>query len=102
MMENSLWFQYHPETTLHETLCGIYGCEVSQLPSDENELYAVLKRHLTKKELKLFIMREAGMDASAIAEKLNMNSDDYEQARHKTYSKIKGNKISKEVHLIPN
>ena len=99
MLENSIWQQYHSDRTIRETLAGIYGCDLSQISSNEAELYAILKRHLTKKELRLFIMNEAGSEPSKIISDLKMDKADFEKARHKTYSKIKGNKIHKEIRL---
>ena len=99
MLENSIWQQYHSDQTIRETLAGIYGCDLSQISSNEAELYAILKRHLTKKELRLFIMSEAGNESSRIMSDLKMNEADFEKAKHKSYSKIKGNKIHKEIRL---
>lgn len=101
MLENSIWQQYHSDQTIRETLAGVYGCDAVQISSDEAELYAILKRHLTKKELRLFIMSEAGVESSKIIAELKLDEADFDKAKHKTYSKLKGNKIHKEIRLSP-
>ncbi len=101
MLENSIWQQYHTDKTIRETLASIYKCDVSQIGSDEGELYAILKRHLTKKELRLFIMSEAGVESSKIISELKLDETLFDKAKHKTFSKIKGNKIHKEIRLSP-
>ncbi len=99
MLENSIWQQYHSNKTIRETLAGVYGCDPLQISNNESELYATIKRHLTKKELRLFIMNEAGSEPSRVINELKMDEAGFEKARHKTYSKIKGNKIHKEIRL---
>ena len=92
MLENSLWHQYHPETTIREVLAAIYDCGAAQIGMDEGGLYAELKRTLTKKELRLFIMSEAGMPDAAIAEALGMEAEEFSKSRKKAYHKIR-NKV---------
>ena len=57
MLENSIWTQFHTEKTIRETLAEVLSIDAVQISSDESELYAMIKRHLTKKELKLFIIK---------------------------------------------
>lgn len=99
MLENSLWQQYHTERTIRETLATLYGCAISQIADDERALYATLKRHLTKKEIRLFIMTEAGVDGQRIADTLKVKPEAYEKMRHKTYSKVRSNKIQDSVRF---
>ena len=100
MMENSFWNQYHQDQSIREVLSNLYQTEIHLDESDEAELYAVLKRHLTKKELKLFVMNEANVEKSEIEQMLNISDDHYDQAKHKTYSKLKSNKIQNSVREI--
>jgi len=100
VLENSLWQQYPTDRSIRVTLAAIYGCDVEQIGDDEAELYATLKRHLTKKELRLFIMSEAGEEPAAIADELKIDGVLFEKSRYKTYSKIKGNKIQDHVRTL--
>ena len=100
MLENSLWQQYHADKSVRETLAAVYGCDIVQIGDNEGELYAILKRHLTKKELRLFIMSEAGMEEVKIADELKMDSAVFDKTKHKTYSKIRSNKIQNAVRNI--
>jgi hypothetical protein len=92
MLENSIWHHYLPETTIRSVLASIYGCEASQIASDEGELYAELKRTLTKKELRTFIMKEAGVADTEIMESLGFNEEELAKSLKKSYHKIR-NKV---------
>lgn len=96
MLENSLWFQYHPNTTIRETLAAIYGCDALQISGDEGELYAELKRTLTKKELRLFIMSEADINREEIMRVLGLTEEELQKSLKKSYHKIR-NKIRPNV-----
>lgn len=95
-----MWKQYVTDKSIREVLAAIYGCDAVQIGDNEVELYATLKRHLTKKELRLFIMVEAGIEQAEIAAELKMDEAPFEKARHKTYSKVRSNKIQDSVRTI--
>lgn len=97
MMENSLWRRYNPERDLAGVLARVLLCESISLLPDERELYAVLKRHLTKKELRLFIMSEAALSEAAICEELSLEAESYEKMKYRVYRKIVQPKISEGV-----
>ena len=99
MLENSVWRQYHSDTTIREVLASIYDCDASQIADDENELYAELKRTLTKKELRLFVMLEAEVDSETIMNELGMDEEGLEKAMKKTYHKIR-NKVRPNLKTI--
>lgn len=92
MLENSIWHQYHDVTTIREVLAAIYGCDASQIIPDEGALYAELKRTLTKKELRLFVMLEAKRSKTEVMEALGFDEEGFEKARKKAYHKIR-NKV---------
>ncbi|RLA72477.1 MAG: hypothetical protein DRG24_02900 [Epsilonproteobacteria bacterium] len=100
MLENSIWTQFHTEKTIRETLAEVLSIDAVQISSDETELYAMIKRHLTKKELRLFIMSEAGIDDAAIQAKIGIEADAYAKAKRKVYSKLKSKKISDELKSL--
>ncbi|OQX59952.1 MAG: hypothetical protein B5M52_01625 [Helicobacteraceae bacterium 4484_230] len=100
MLENSIWSEFHTDKTIRETLAGLLGRDIESVGGSEKELYAVLKRHLTKKELRLFIMNEAGMDDAAIQGKTGIEAAAYEKAKRRVYSKIRSKKISDEIKSI--
>jgi len=100
MLENSIWTQYHTDKTIRETLAEILKMDAVQISGDESKLYAMVKRHLTKKELRLFVMQEAGVDAKAIQAKTGVEADTYEKGKRKIYSKLKSKKISDELKTM--
>lgn len=97
MLENSLWLRYNPTKTIREVLTRIYECDAVEISDDERDLYASLKRHLTKKELKMVMMNEAGMSAEEIAADVGISVEDLKLAQHKAYRKIRQDKIRSEV-----
>lgn len=99
MLENSLWTQYNPDKTIREVLARVYGCSAVEIGEDERELYAALKRHLTKKELKMVIMNEAGCAPEAIAEEVGLDAEALRKAQYKAYRKIRQEKIRREVNV---
>ena len=61
----NLWRRYNPEEPLGDVLAQRYGSAVQK--TEERLLYAIVKRHLTRREMKCFVMHAAGMDPEAIA-----------------------------------
>ena len=53
MLENSVWKQYHKDTTMQEVLSKFYAVDAAIIMDDEQELYALLKRKLTKNYKKI-------------------------------------------------
>lgn len=97
MLENSLWTQYNPEKTIREVLAREYGCAAVEIGEDERELYASLKRHLTKKELRMIVMNEAGLSSGQIGEEVGLTDDALKKAQYKAYRKLRQDKIRREV-----
>jgi len=93
MLENSVWAQYNEDKLIQEALANLYGCDFHQIIADEKELYATLKRAMTKKEMRLFAMNEGGESVEAICEKLAIEPEEFEQAKFKAYRKIRQNKV---------
>lgn len=97
MLENSVWAQYNEGKLIQEALSNLYACEFYQVLNDEKELYAILKRAMTKKELRLFAMVEGGESVESVCEKLSIEVKDFEQAKFKAYKKIRQNKVQDAV-----
>ena len=101
MLENSLWLRYNPTKTMREVLARIYECSAVEVNDDERILYASLKRHLTKKELRIIIMNEAQVSADEIAAEVGMNTAELKKAQYKAYRKIRQEKIRHDVKAGP-
>jgi len=97
MLENSVWAQYNEGKLIQEALADLYACDFYQVLDDEKELYATLKRAMTKKELRLFAMFEGKESPESICEKLSIDVDDFEQAKFKAYKKIRQNRVQDAV-----
>lgn len=100
MLENSLWTQYNPDKTIREVLSRIYECNAVEIGDDERELYASLKRHLTKKELRMIMMNEAGIGSDEIGAEVGLEGDALAKAQYKAYRKIRQDKIRREVKTV--
>lgn len=101
MLENSLWLRYNPTKTMREVLARIYECSAVEVNDDERILYASLKRHLTKKELRMIIMNEAEVSAEEIANEVGMNAAELKKAQYKAYRKVRQEKIRNDVKAGP-
>jgi DNA-binding CsgD family transcriptional regulator len=97
MLENSLWLRYNPEKTIREVLVKLYECDAVEIEEDERELYASLKRHLTKKELKMVMMNEAGLSPEEIGAEVGLSGEELTKAQYKAYRKLRQDKIRLEV-----
>ncbi|HEX5710022.1 MAG TPA: hypothetical protein VFX68_01650 [Sulfuricurvum sp.] len=97
MLENSLWLRYNPEKTIRDMLVRLYECAAVEIEEDERELYASLKRHLTKKELRMIMMNEAGLSASEIGAEVSLEGEALKKAQYKAYRKVRQDKIRLEV-----
>lgn len=97
MLENSLWLRYNPEKTIREVLTRLYECDAVEIEADERELYASLKRHLTKKELKMVMMNEAGLSPEEIGVEVALEGPELLKAQYKAYRKVRQDKIRLEV-----
>lgn len=97
MLENSLWLRYNPDKTIREVLARIYECNAVEIGDDERELYASLKRHLTKKEFRMVMMNEAGLSPEEIGAEVGLEGEELTKAQYKAYRKIRQDKIRLEV-----
>lgn len=88
MLKNTVWRQYHDENNFREKLAEFCRLDALDLINDDKELYAVLKAKLTKKELKLFAMDTAGIDADTIKKEFVYNDEDFQKAKFKLYKKL--------------
>ena len=86
---------------MREVLARIYECSAVEVNDDERILYASLKRHLTKKELRVIIMNEAEISADEIAAEVGMNTAELKKAQYKAYRKIRQEKIRNDVKAGP-
>ncbi|MFY9143637.1 hypothetical protein [Sulfuricurvum sp.] len=97
MLENSLWLRYNPNKTIREVLARLYECSAIEIGDDERELYASLKRHLTKKEFRMIMMNEAGLSPEEIGAEVGLSGEELTKAQYKAYRKLRQDKIRLEV-----
>jgi len=102
MLENSIWKQYNPNLSIQDALSKIYGCESHALNQDEVEVYNLVKRFLTKKELRSFAMITAGVSKEEIKTKINVNDEELEELLRKASRKIRQSKIRDTVKITQN
>ena len=84
------WEQECGDKSLHDTLNAIIKNNDVQIVEDEKELFRTLKRHLTRKELHAFCMKEGGKSDEEIANVVNVDEiKEVELLLHKAQRKIK-------------
>jgi hypothetical protein len=89
--------RYNPDKTIREVLARLYECNAVEIGDDERELYASLKRHLTKKEFRMVMMNEAGLSPEEIGAEVGFEGEELKKAQYKAYRKIRQDKIRLEV-----
>ncbi len=97
MLENSLWHKYSANKTIREVLADLYKADLEQIGGNENELYAIIKRQLTKKELRFFIMKEARVDESEIKQSMQLDNESFESIKLKVYRKFRIDKLKNAI-----
>ena len=98
MLENSIWFKYNGEKSIRATLAEFYGCATSLISSNEVELYNILKKNMTKRELKLYVLQVAGFDDTAIAKEMGIEDEKVvEKLKHTSNRKMRQDKIRQSV-----
>jgi len=94
------WEQECGDKSLHKTLSTIINNKDVQILDDEKELFRTLKRHLTRKELHAFCMKEGGKSSEEIAAVVNVEDiKDVELLLHKAQRKIKQAKVTAEIFI---
>ena len=91
------WEQECGDKSLQEVLTKIINNKDVEILNDEKELFRALKRHLTRKELHAFYMKEGTSTDEAIAERVSVKLEDVALLLKKALRKIKHAKLSKEI-----
>ena len=92
------WEQECGEKSLQTRLNEIVSNSDITIIEDEKELFRTLKRHLTRKELHAFCMKEGGKSDEAILEVVSAKEiKDVELLLKKAHRKIKQAKITSEI-----
>ncbi len=99
MLENSVWKQYHKEITMREVLSKFYAIDVALLIDDERALYALLKRKLTKKELRLFTMDSANVSDGEMMNFFEVDTQTLTEMKEKLYKKMRQDKLRYPIRM---
>ena len=91
------WEQECGEKSLHETLVKIVNNPDVSILEDDKELFRVLKRHLTRKELHAFCMKEGNKSDEDIAARISVKLEDVELVLRKAQRKLKQAKVTNEI-----
>ncbi len=97
MLENSIWYKYNGEKSIRATLADFYGCPAAMITDNEVELYNILKRNMTKRELKVYVLEVAGFDDEAIKKEMGLDDKTLEKLKHTSNRKMRQDKIRQTV-----
>ena len=101
MLENSIWFKYNGDTSIRATLAAFYALPTSHIANNEVELYNVLKKNMTKRELKLYVLQVAGFDDAAIQKEMGIEDEKViEKLKHTSNRKMRQDKIRQSVKSL--
>ena len=93
------WEQECGDKSLSQVLAKIINNQDVEILDDEKELFRALKRHLTRKELHAFCMKEGANTDEAIAERVSVKPEEVALLLKKAMRKIKQAKVSKEIFM---
>ncbi len=94
------WEQECGEKSLHDTLSAMINNKDVEILMNDKELFRTLKRHLTRKELHAFCMKEGGKSSEDIASALNTKEvQEVELLLRKALRKIKQAKVTAEIFV---
>ncbi len=93
------WEQECGDKSLHKTLSALIKNDDVEIMQDEKELFRVLKRHLTRKELHAFCMKEGKKSDEEIAERVSVKPEEVELILRKGIRKIKQAKVTNEIFV---
>lgn len=96
------WEQECDDKSLHQTLSVLINNSDVEIMNDDKELFRVLKRHLTRKELHAFCMKEGDESVEAIAERIGVKTEDVELVLRKATRKLKQAKVTNEIFVKGN
>jgi hypothetical protein len=94
----NLWEQYNPERGLGEVLGEIAGLPLGQC--SDKALFECLKRHLTRRELRCFVMAQGGMPKEAIFEETGLTPEAMEKTLQKAGKKLRQPKLQQEFRTL--
>jgi 2-hydroxychromene-2-carboxylate isomerase len=101
MLENSIWYKYNGDKSVRATLAAFYGCDTAMISNNEVELYNILKRNMTKRELRLYVLQVAGFDDAAIKKEMGIDDDKVlEKLKHTSNRKMRQDKIRQAVKSV--
>ena len=93
------WEQECGDKSLQQKLISITNNTDVSIMSDEKELFRVLKRHLTRKELHAFCMKEGGKSNEDIADRVSVKADDVQLLLRKAERKLSNAKVTNEIFV---
>lgn len=93
------WEQECGNKSLQQKLIDVTNNSDVNIMSDEKELFRVLKRHLTRKELHAFCMKEGGKTNEAIAECVSVKLEDIGLLLRKAERKLTNAKVTNEIFV---
>ncbi len=99
MLENSVWKQYHDEMPIRAVIAKFYDVSIELIIDDEQELYALLKRKLTKKELRLFTMDSANVSDGEMMGYFEVDAQTLSDMKEKLYKKMRQDKLRYPVRM---
>jgi len=93
------WEQECGDKSLQQKLIDVTNNTDVNIMSDEKELFRVLKRHLTRKELHAFCMKEGGKSHEDIANRVTVKLEDVELLLRKAERKLTNAKVTNEIFI---
>jgi len=94
----NLWEQYNPEQALGAVLGEITGLPLMQC--GDKALFETLKRHLTRRELRCFVMEQGGRNSESMSEETGLNAEETVKTAYKAKKKLRQPKLQQEFRAL--
>ena len=72
------------------------------ISNNEVELYNILKRNMTKRELRVYVLEVAGYNDEAIKKEMGLDDKTLEKLKHTSNRKLRQDKIRQAVKSAEN
>ncbi|MHC3993857.1 hypothetical protein ACXWTF_03455 [Thiomicrolovo sp. ZZH C-3] len=94
----NLWERYNAEILLGSVLGEMTNLPLMQC--SEKTLFEALKRHLTRKELRCWVMAQGGVAPETIAAETGLEAEEIDKAVHKASKKVRQPKLRSEFQQL--
>ncbi len=96
-MTNTVWTQYNADNSIIDYINTFFEKDTRRIFLDDDDIYKIVKRFLTKKEMRTFCMSAAGLEDELILKELSCDNELLSKHRRKINQKLTSRDMSKAI-----